>query len=1085
MENLRLLHYDSTKLLTGPNSLKIVELHDDLCCFITTSFELIVQEGEKASWNPIENLVVVIDDSGNLLGFTLINHGPNGDNTGYGFNLVKSGNMNMPDCGYPKWGTYIPECNEENKGIVLEYSSPIISWRGNGKMFVVNYWKEERRFLKLFDNHFRQLFDSKPYNNLLSSTTFKGMDNLIFCAGTDGETNQILIFEKNCQIKSSFLVPENKGEIREIVYQQEKQLLAVHSDSPIESCVNIYLHANNTWYLKQQLCLPNVLKISWVNDLNNATCKLNVLTSESLHKYEYAVEVSGFSNALLAVINGSKVSITCFSEEIIPPPMASKTLTFQKPVNEINFHALLNIYEFVMSDGRLQKYKYENGQFAIDGSEIPNGTSKISSNNIYLYKYKNVHIELDKKRNLIIDEKVLAENVLSLYLHDNYLLYTQHQVEKNILVSIRLPENLLHIDPKTMVKVTREVEQGAKIITVTNKHQVILALPRGNLETITSRLIAIDALENLLSQNLWGTAVDQMRHQKLNWNLLIDLNRQRFLEHIKDFIIAAKSAWLLNNIVTEFTNENCLDTMYSDWSNKETAMDRYLDKDYSKANILRAILKMLMDLNPLLNLHSIVILQIKHFTIKGAMKSIEHAFNLKELDLCRKAISYILRYKHPKDIINAAYTLYNIEFLSFCYSSCSEDPKIFEPKIEELLSITDEIDLRFAMSWQGNDFKMATLYLVRSKTKDESFVTMFIQKYSTHEIAYKNIQKNSPHFKTVTKLYSDYLGLRTRHDEAGWALERAGLYTDAIKRYQIALNWEKIVSILNMVHTEEEAKVALLKIIAKDLINANRVEEGARIYEQYCGDYKSAVLALTEHKMFQPAITLAKQYHDRELIANFIKPGLVKYREDTRETISELGSKFNDYMLRLLEIRKTKYKQLLRKQRIEHGILLDAFQEDDTEFETDSVSSEYGSISSRGSTDSIGSAGSKNSSRSLRRLERKKIDLREGGMFEDIALIRQLHMLAVDLYSSIKEVWEIYFSITDENNIFHAKKLQEDLSKIETRVLEGIPLIWSDVFLNAENSDDPLFVAVTENRHALDEQFRTPPKQFIGKPKIR
>lgn len=40
--------------------------------------------------------------------------------------------------------------------------------------------------------------------------SFRQSGNYIACTATDGETNRLIIFEKNCRVKSEYALPESK-----------------------------------------------------------------------------------------------------------------------------------------------------------------------------------------------------------------------------------------------------------------------------------------------------------------------------------------------------------------------------------------------------------------------------------------------------------------------------------------------------------------------------------------------------------------------------------------------------------------------------------------------------------------------------------------------------------------------------------------------------------------------------------------------------------------------------------------------------------------------------------------------------------
>lgn len=110
------------------------------------------------------------------------------------------------------------------------------------------------------------------------------------------------------------------------------------------------------------------------------------------------------------------------------------------------------------------------------------------------------------------------------------------------------------------------------------------------------------------------------------------------------------------------------------------------------------------------------------------------------------------------------------------------------------------------------------------------------------------------------------------------------------------------------------------------------------------------------------------------------------------------------------------------------------------------------------------------SSRNRRKLEKKKIDLREGGTYEDIALIRQLYLLIVDILAMSGDCAEICRSLVALPHKFAvARLLQQHLATTQSEVLNDIPLIWTPTFLNSEYSTEPNVLSVIENRLDLGE----------------
>lgn len=109
----------------------------------------------------------------------------------------------------------------------------------------------------------------------------------------------------------------------------------------------------------------------------------------------------------------------------------------------------------------------------------------------------------------------------------------------------------------------RSIEPGSILVTgIPNTSNVILHCERGNLETISIKLILIDRIELALKNNDWKEAFNIIRIQKMNTNVLVDINPTRFLNQVVSFIRAIKSPIDLNQVIEELVEENVFNYIY-------------------------------------------------------------------------------------------------------------------------------------------------------------------------------------------------------------------------------------------------------------------------------------------------------------------------------------------------------------------------------------------------------------------------------------------------------------------------------------------------------------------------------------------
>lgn len=104
--------------------------------------------------------------------------------------------------------------------------------------------------------------------------------------------------------------------------------------------------------------------------------------------------------------------------------------------------------------------------------------------------------------------------------------------------------------------------------------------------------------------------------------------------------------------------------------------------------------------------------------------------------------------------------------------------------------------------------------------------------------------------------------------------------------------------------------------------------------------------------------------------------------------------------------------------------------------------------------------------------EKRKTDLRIGGMYEDIALIRHLHLIILEAYSLCSLVREFTnFPCTTENTFEECVKLHQSLFELQNLMKERVPIIWPKIIqegcvkcIEKDNKEDSVFM---DNIHLL------------------
>lgn len=82
--------------------------------------------------------------------------------------------------------------------------TPTISWRGNGEMFVVNYWHEHSRKFVVFENSCNALYRSEECPGMQPPIAWRPSGNMIATISKVSQDMKVVIFEKNGQKRFDF-----------------------------------------------------------------------------------------------------------------------------------------------------------------------------------------------------------------------------------------------------------------------------------------------------------------------------------------------------------------------------------------------------------------------------------------------------------------------------------------------------------------------------------------------------------------------------------------------------------------------------------------------------------------------------------------------------------------------------------------------------------------------------------------------------------------------------------------------------------------------------------------------------------------
>lgn len=470
-----------------------------------------------------------------------------------------------------------------------------------------------------------------------------------------------------------------------------------------------------------------------------------------------------------------------------------------------------------------------------------------------------------------INEENVAKNVTSFILLDDYLLLTTTQ---NSVYCIRTIESQIiqlqctfSLNDKFF---SRSIEQGGLLLCgIPGTSVIVLQIPRGNLEIISCRVIAIDILENLLASNRWSEALHFIRTDRLNSNLLIDLNPQRFIEHIADFVAACETPAVLNAFCQEVDDSNVLKTIYAKCWIKP--LEEFVDK---RKKVCEGLLEYLEEDDYANHITTIMIIYVYHFCVEDALVYVLDLLQRSKVDesmrnVAAVAVKTLNIHTKDEDLFKKALLLYNTELARYVASFSQMDPKSYEPFLNDL-DRCSEVQRRFEINVYSNRLAIAVEYLLRNPEVDGVVLLDFIKRNKVCRNAYDFVTKDSVLCKDISKLYGEELSSKSAHAEAGVVYSRGEMWPEAFLEFKRACDWQRAINALNKFQTNVLERHRMINELADNLVKVKRVQEASRIFEEYLKNYEMAIRVLTEGFYFKDAVLLAEKYNRADIIGMYI-----------------------------------------------------------------------------------------------------------------------------------------------------------------------------------------------------------------------
>jgi len=584
-----------------------------------------------------------------------------------------------------------------------------------------------------------------------------------------------------------------------------------------------------------------------------------------------------------------------------------------------------------LSDGCLYEYFLQSGDVV---SLIPISESELMflepcpifsglrSNN-----GKRILLGMSQRSRLYMGERLIQEAVSWFHLSPAHRLLAFSTIGSRSQLYLIPIDALLDFDPLSSLEDSslegygcRDLERGSVLFSVfPDRPEAIFLLPRGNIELLCPRGLLIPYVVRLLCEEKYAEAFSIMRRQKIDVNLLCDVNPLMFLKHggIEKFLEQVKSVDHINLFIAGLSNADVTATKYTlmDWFGpKPKGFDSPFDFS-TKINQICSKMRSVMitahecgRLNSRRITHGELLLPILSTYAKEEPPQLERALLLIQCgddllnhdtqkgksfnDKLQSAITYLAFLSNYELLFDTALGIYDFEMAKAVARNSQLDPKQYLPLLKHYEELPKyrarfEVDLRLKR-YDSALRHMALDHEEMSKKgiEDDNFFTEcldFIEKYKLHRLAFELFVDDHTKKREVMLSLGRLMLSEGKYESAlSIFLSTDPIeYTSVLKAARMGHDWQTYFTFHKIMTTElcnerhlevKDLALSIAKEISEATLDNQRsaYAEAARILLDYGDDTYNAIGFLISGELWLEARRLCV-FHGLENLCMKVK----------------------------------------------------------------------------------------------------------------------------------------------------------------------------------------------------------------------
>ena len=499
-------------------------------------------------------------------------------------------------------------------------------------------------------------------------------------------------------------------------------------------------------------------------------------------------------------------------------------------INENSVTFYYSYYNTSTNETHINKMHYNTTTYELNIDDNNNVITMQCSNNerinqietVMIYKEEEIVICLTHNNKLYYNGNVIANDINSFIHFKHFLLFTQTSSGTySTLHLINLNDNTIH---KTLTSNSftqnlqyknfnmRTIERNSSLVTCSSTN-VILQMPRGNLETITPRLIALYEIKKQVHLENYNSAFSLCRKHKINLNFIYDINPSSFISNINTFISKVSKPEYINLFINSLDNSIC--------EEYQILFNKHNDND-NKVNHICELIRnrlLLIDNNEQY-INSILITYTKQTPplYLDALKLVQR-LKIENNAKADKALEFLCWIVNANTLFDFALKTYDFELVIMCAKHTQKDPKEYLLYLNKLNEIkqNDVVLMKYQINIDLKYYEDALTELSKGGEKYFDKVVELINEHHLYDIALELY--NQPLYeKQYEKIYdckgNYYYNNVKDTKQAACCYIRSKNYQQALKCYVELGNVNETLTLLLLLNSNDlyETLIRLLDV---------------------------------------------------------------------------------------------------------------------------------------------------------------------------------------------------------------------------------------------------------------------------------